>query len=757
MFRKLDYPFEIYEVDILNATDEDLIRISNEMGLNLNLEEMKKVKEYFLREGRNPTDIELQSFGQAWSEHCCYKSSKYYLKKYLLGFKTDYVISTSDDAGVVEFDDEHTYVIAFESHNHPSAIEPYGGAATGIGGILRDVVCMGAQPVALIDPLFFGELDTRYEELPKGTKHPVYLLTGVVAGIRDYGNRVGIPTVAGIVFFDQSYLTNCLVNVGCIGIARKDKIVPSRVGGVNEILILAGGATGRDGIHGVTFASAELDEKSEEESRGAVQLGNPIMKEPLIHACLEAVDLISGMKDLGGGGLSGAVGEMCLAGGCGAVVWLDKVHLKEEGMAPWEIWISESQERMILSVKPQNVDEVLYIFKKWDVEARVIGVTTGDKRLRIYYKGYKIYDLDIEFLSAGLEYQREYVTKKREPIDEVRDVGKYEEIILKMLSHPNVASKEWVIRQYDHEVRACTVLKPLQGRVGFEGHGDAAIIKPTESFKGIAITSDVNPWMTAIDPYWGSASSFDEMIRNLVAVNSRPHSFVDCLNFGNPEKPDRMGEFVECVRALGWMAQGYGIPVVSGNVSFYNETPYGCVAPTPTLIGVGLIDDVRKAISVDFKKDDSAVILVGETKREFGGSLYSKITGLKSNQVPITDPKRLKSYAETLLDAFSKFKVLSCHDVSQGGVAVALSEMAIAGQRGFEVELNFEELFSESNTRWILETKDEKIVDYLRSKGLEAKVIGYCGGDVLIFKRKCVIPLDRADSAWREGMKKYLG
>ncbi len=764
MFRLLYSNPEVYEVDILNAGDEELVKISEEMGLALNLDEMRRIQDYFRKEGRNPTDIELQSLGQAWSEHCCYKSSKYYLKKYLLGFRTDYVISTSDDAGVVEFDDEHAYVIAFESHNHPSAIEPYGGAATGIGGILRDVVCMGAQPLALIDPLFFGNPDTSYEALPKGTKHPLYLLSGVVAGIRDYGNRVGIPTVSGMVFFDDGYLTNCLVNVGCVGIARKDRIIPSRVGGEGEIIILAGGATGRDGIHGVTFASAELDESSEEESRSAVQLGNPITKEPLIHACLEAVEkgLVSGMKDLGGGGLSGAVGEMSLAGNCGAVVWLDKVHLKEEGMKPWEIWVSESQERMLLSVKPQHVDDVLYIFSKWDVTARVIGVTTGDKRLRVYYGEKIIYDMDIEFVSGGVEYCRSYTVRKPEEVyrEEVRDVGDYESVLLRMLSHPNVASKEWVIRQYDHEVRANTILKPLQGVTGYEGHGDAAVIKPTESWRGLAITADVTPWITSVDPYWGRARSFDEMVRNLVAVNSRPHSFVDCLNFGNPEKPERMGEFVESVRALGWMSKGFGIPVVSGNVSLYNETPYGSVAPTPSLIGVGIVEDVRNAISADFKKAGSAVILVGETHPEFGGSLYSKITGLESSRVPRTDPERLRRYSEAMLQAFEKFRVLACHDVSTGGVAVTLAEMAFSGRIGFEVELKgYVELFSESNTRWVVEVAErqaEEFVEFMGSNELSARVIGNTGGDELNFG---AVRLDfgRAEEAWRTGMSRYMG
>lgn len=547
MYREI-YP-GVYEVDILNASDEDLVKISEEMGLNLSLDEMKVIKEYFKKKGRNPRDIELQALGQAWSEHCCYKSSKYWLKKYLLGFKTDYVISTEYDAGVVEFDEEQAYVVALESHNHPSAVEPYGGAATGIGGILRDVLCMGAQPVALVDPLFFGELSTPYEKLPPGIKHPVYLLEGVVAGIRDYGNRVGIPTVAGMVFFDESYLTNCLVNVGCVGIAKKDRIIPSKAGGEGDIFILAGGATGRDGIHGVTFASAELTDT--ESTRSAVQLGNPIMKEPLIHACLEIVEkgLLTGMKDLGGGGLSCAVGEMALAAGYGAEVWLDKVHLKEKDMKPWEIWISESQERMLLTVKPKHVDEVLYIFRKWDVPASVIGVVKGEKVLRVYYKDWLIYEMDIEFVTKGPEYCRATAEKREKvEVDEVKEPEDFAKVFLKMMSHPNVASKEWVIRQYDHEVRGNTVLKPLQGRIGFETHGDAAVVKPTESWRGLAITADVNPWMTRIDPFWGTASAFDEMVRNLVAVNSRPHSFVDCLNFGNPEKPEECGSLSRALK-----------------------------------------------------------------------------------------------------------------------------------------------------------------------------------------------------------------
>jgi phosphoribosylformylglycinamidine synthase len=774
MFKKVDVPFQLYQIDVLSADDQSLQKISDELGLALNLDEMKRIKEYFRAKGRNPYDIELQALGQAWSEHCCYKSSKYYLKQFLFNIEADYVISAiKEDAGVVEFDEEHAYVVAFESHNHPSAIEPYGGAATGIGGILRDVVCMGAQPIALIDPLFFGNLETEHSELPKGTKHPLYLLSGVVSGIRDYGNRVGIPTVAGMIFFADGFLTNCIVNVGCIGIAKKGNIVPSRAGGEGEYFLLAGGLTGRDGIHGVTFASTELKETSEEESRGAVQLGNPIMKEPLIHACLEVVEkrLITGMKDLGGGGLSCAVGEMALAAGYGAKIELDNVPLKEADMAPWEIWVSESQERMIVTVKPELVDEVLYVFDKWDVPANVIGVTKTEKTLEVYFKGFKVYDMDIEFVTSGPEYCRTYVSKKPElrAEEKIGPPSDYLRTFESILQHPNVASKEWAIRQYDHQVRASTILRPLQGRVNFETHGDAAVLKPTESSRGLAITADINPWMTSIDPYWGTASAFDEMIRNLIAVNSKPHSFVDCLNFGNPEKAERMGEFVESVKALGWMASSLRIPCVSGNVSFYNETPYSAVPPTPTLMGIGFVEDVGKAITSFFKRKGNAIVLIGETKPEFGGSVYSAVTGQRSFFVPRTNPEKLKTYANAMLESFKSFEVLACHDVSEGGMAVAIAEMGIGNGLGAEVDLRgiegetFVKLFSESNTRWIVEVREEDLEDYISfmlSMGCRAYTIGVVSRRDLSFNDRdfnLEMDIDSAERLWRNGLVRFTG
>ncbi len=728
----------VYRIDLLKASDEELLEISRKMGLALNLYEMKKIASYFKHEKRIPTDVELQAIAHAWSEHCCYKSSKPLLREYLYDIGKEKVIAR-EDAGVVEFDEKHYYVAALESHNHPSAIEPYGGAATGIGGIIRDVLCMGAKPIALIDPLFFGDLNISYDELPSGIKHPRYLFKRVVEGIRDYGNRVGIPTVAGSVYFHPQYTQNCLVNVGCIGIVEKKKMVRSRVKNAGEIYIYAGGKTGRDGIHGVTFASEELKKESEEESMTAVQLGDPITKEPLIHAVLECNErgLIEGMKDMGGGGLSCAASEMAYAGGFGAEIWLDKVPLREPNMQPWEIWISESQERMLLSVKPENVEKVLEIFDSWDVEAVVIGKIIEGGRIRVYYKGQLIEDVDLAFRVAGIEYVR---TVKKPLIDENEndfEMPDLEEMFLKILASPNVASREWVIRQYDHEVKGGTILKPLHG-FPYSTHSDAAIIKPLRnSFKGLAITTDVNPYYTSINPYWGTASAIDEAIRNLASVGARVSSFLDCLNFGNPEKPERMGEFYESVRALHDFASRLNIPFISGNVSFYNEWHGMAIPPTPTIMAIGIVNDVRKIVTPEFKKDGNAIYLIGETKREMGGSEYYRAMGINGGIVPRSEAEAIKRGMESMVKAIENGIIKAAHDVSNGGIAITIAEMVLTG-KGVRIDLSnianlrsdFK-LFSESNTRWIVETENEE--EFRRAfQGLPVYKIGNVEGDGMV-------------------------
>jgi len=774
LYIKKDVPFDLHEINLRDATDEELKKISKETGVGLSLEEMQVIKDFFIKRGRNPTDVELQALGQSWSEHCSYKTSKPILKKFIFNIDAPQnILVIKEDAGVVEFDNDHAYVVALESHNHPSAVEPYGGAATGIGGILRDVVCMGAQPIALIDPLFFGRLDYEYKKLPKGVKHPLYLFSGVVSGIRDYGNRVGIPTTTGMIHFNNSYIGNCLVNVGCVGIVKKNEIIRSAVKNPDDVFILLGGKTGRDGIHGVTFASAELDESSESESRGAVQVGDPITKEPLIHVCLEAnkKGLLTGMKDLGGGGLSCASGEMALAGGCGVKINLDKVPLKEKDMAPWEIWVSESQERMLVTARPENVDKIMELCKLWDVEANVIGHATKSKKAEVYYKGVKVVDMDIEFFVDSPVYHRKYVIEKKNiPETNVEEPKDYEKIILDLLSSLNIASKESVIRQYDHEVRASTVIKPMQGKIGSYTHGDAAVIKPLEeSYRGIALSADVNPNFTEIDPFWGSASAVDEVCRNLASVGARPHSFADCLNFGNPEKPDRLGVFYESCRGLGYIAKSLGIPFVSGNVSFYNEYIEGPVAPTPTVLGVGIVKDIRKTCTTDLKKEGDLLYIIGETKKEMGGSEYYKLLNAQSPTVPKVNPENLKNSINAVCTAIEGNLVKSCHDISEGGLAVCVAEMMIGGDVGVEIDVGDMsdirtdyKLFSESNTRWVVEIEEKKKEEFeklMKRNSVKFFKLGVVSGRGLVIKNKgkkiVDIPIDKIKKVWNSGITKY--
>ena len=767
--RKRDVPFPLYEVDIFSASDRDLMTLSSSMGLNLSLDEMNEVRKYFRSRGRLPTDVEMQSIAQAWSEHCCYKSSKAFLREHIFTIQHPDVLAKGD-AGVMAFDDEHAYALRVESHNHPSAIEPYGGAATGIGGIVRDVLAMGAQPIALVDPLFFGPPDLK--ETPAGVKLPKYLIRGVVSGIRDYGNRIGIPTVAGGAFFDPSYTGNCLVNVGCVGFMRRDRLLKNAVRGVGDVLILVGGRTGRDGIHGVTFASAELKESSEEESRGSVQLGDPITKEPLIHACLEVNErgLVSGIKDLGGGGLSCVVGEIALAGECGADVQLDRVPLKEEGLVPWEIWVSESQERMMLATPEENIDAVLEVFALWDVPATVIGRVVKEQRVRITYDGEEIYQLDLDFLTKGPEYCRPWAAPKSSAQDEqvAPDLPvDLNAVILSTLADPNIASKEWMILQYDHEVRASTVIKPVQGKVGSRGPGDGVVIKPlVDSNRGLAIAVGVNPWFTSKDPYNGGRSAVDEVCRNIAAVGGRPHALTDCMNFGNPEKPERLYEFREAVRGIGEMARAMNLAVPSGNVSFYNETSAGPALPTPTCMGVGIVDDIRKCVTTDLKRAQNPVYLIGATRDEMGASILYRRYGGRGGKVPEVDAAALSQNIDTVLAAGQAGMLMSCHDCADGGLAITLAEMCIGGDLGLQLdlsgmgELSFEtKLFSESNSRFVVEVDAARRSDFERLAG-DAVYLGMVEQDKKMVvrdgRKKVDLKVPAMRKAWKDALWRLM-
>jgi len=773
-YLKKDAPFDLYDIDVLGATDGELEAMSQDLGLALSLDEMHRLRDYFRTKGRNPTDVEVQALGQAWSEHCCYKSSKTFLKEFIFPVQTPDVIDRGD-AGVMSFDDEHAYAIRIESHNHPSAVEPYGGAATGIGGILRDVLAMAAQPIALVDPLHFGPPTLKYEKLPRGLKHPQYLFNGVVAGIRDYGNRVGIPTVSGCVIFDEGYAGNIIVNVGCVGFAKKSKLLRNRVKSAGDVFILVGGKTGRDGIHGVTYASVDLTEAAVEEwHEGAVQLGDPITKEPLIHAVLEAADngLLTGLKDLGGGGLSCVVGELAFAGGCGAEVQLDKVPLKATNLAPWEIWVSESQERMMLAVHPSNIEKVMEIFDLYDVIATVIGRAIPEPVARIMYRGVTVLEMDLDFYTGGPEYNRPYLTNiptiKPEESPPSEPIN-YAETLLRLLSSLNIASKELVIRQYDHEVRASTVIKPLQGVIGKASHGDAAVIRPlVDSYRGLAITTSSTPWYTAINPFRGGASAVDEIVRNLVAVGARPHSFTNCLNFGNPEKPDRLGYFRETVRGIGTASQALGLAIPSGNVSFYNESALGMVPPTPVILGCGIVEDFRKCVTTDLKNEGNQIYLVGETRQELGGSEYYRLTGASSPEAPDVNTTELKAAADGLLAAIADGSVAACHDLSGGGLGVTAAEMCLGGDVGIRLDLGRMEplrfdmqLFSESNGRWLVEVKKGREERFLGEfQGILVTELGSVGGTELIAKcgaKRFKVPVDQMREAWTRPLYDELG
>jgi len=729
--RKASFP--IFEINVLEANDNQLVEISRELGIGLNFQEMKAVKEFFRKKGRNPSDVELQTIGQTWSEHCFHKTFKGKIlmngKKIDGLFKT-YIASVAekinphwcfsvfeDNAGIIRFTKDYGIAIKVETHNHPSAIEPFGGAATGVGGVIRDILGVWAEPIACMDVLGFGPLNFNYERLPLGVKHPKYVYMGVVAGIGSYGNNMGIPTVNGAIYFDETYVGNVIVYCGCVGLLPLKKF--RRSAKPNDIIVLAGGRTGRDGIHGVTFASAVLTEKSEEISRPAVQIANPIEEEKLKRAIIKIRDLelASAITDLGGGGLSSAVGETAKRFSCGAMVELDKVPLKYPDLAPWEIYISESQERMLLAVPPENLRKVLEVFRSEDVEANAIGKYTADKILRIYHQGEKVAEVDISFLFEppkvirNAEYKPEIF---KDPF--FKEPENLTEMLLQLLSSPNIASKESVIRTYDHEVKGNTLLKPLHGE--FAGPNDAAVLKPLEdSWKGLAISCGMNPNYGRIDVYWMAASAIDEAIRNNVAVGGRRIALLDNFSWGNPEKPEILGGLVRACEACYDFATAFKTPFISGKDSLYNESPLGTVTPTLLITALGIIPDVRSVVSMDVKGAGDLIYIVGRTYNELGGSEYYKLKGFVGNAVPKVRAKQALKTFRAITKAVDLGLVKACHDLSEGGLGVAAAEMAFAGGYGMKLHLremptenlnrNDFVLFSESNSRFLVEVSQK--------------------------------------------------
>jgi phosphoribosylformylglycinamidine synthase II len=729
LFVRSEIVSSLFEVNLNKASDMLLLEISAELGLCLNLQEMKMVQAYFKRQKRSPTDVELQTIGQTWSEHCYHKTFK---GKILLPdreidslFKTYIAKATKeinprwcfsvfeDNAGIVTFDKGYGIAAKVETHNHPSAVEPFGGAATGVGGVIRDVLGVWADPIACTDVLGFGPLDYDYSKLPAGVKHPKYVYMGVTSGIGAYGNNMGIPTINGAIYFDESYTGNVTVYCGCIGLLPLKKYKKNAT--VGHLILLAGGKTGRDGIHGVTFASAELTEKSEEISRPAVQIADPIEEEKLKRAVIEVRnrELGSAVTDLGGGGLSSAVGETAKRFNCGATVELDKVPLKYAGLAPWEIYISESQERMLLMLPPENLTKVIEVFEKEDVTATVIGELTRDDCLVLNYHGATVAELKMDFLFTAPPSTKtvkfENVNHKEPALSETKDLAK---ILLQLLAAPNIASKESVIRTYDHEVKGNTALKPLQGE--YAGPNDAAIIKPLDdSWMGLAISSGMNPNYGKIDAYWMAASAIDEAIRNNIAVGGCRIALLDNFTWGNPEKPERLGSLVRACEACYDFAKAFDAPFISGKDSLYNESPLGPITPTLLITAIGIVPDIRSAISMETKKSGDAIYIVGETFNELGGSEYYKLMGHVGKNVPKVRGSQARKTFKKVTKAIDLGLVKACHDLSEGGLGVAASEMAIGGGFGLQLDLRRVPkkdvegddfvLFSESNSRFLVE------------------------------------------------------
>jgi len=755
-----EYRFERIEVDILGADDEKLKEISKKGQLFLNLKEMQVIKEYFKGLKRNPTDVELETLAQTWSEHCGHKTFRGKIEyteeirgqisrpqvinnllKETIMKATDelnkpWCVSVfKDNSGVIEFDDEHDVCFKVETHNHPSALEPYGGAATGIGGVIRDPLGtgLGAKPIVNTDVFCFGLPDMPHDRVPAGTLHPKRVMKGVVSGVRDYGNRMGIPTSNGAVLFDERYTGNPLVYCGNAGIMPKGKAEKKVTPGCFVVLI--GGRTGRDGIHGATFSSGELTEESESISSGAVQIGNPITEKKMVDVILQARDknLYTAITDCGGGGLSSAVGEM--GEDTGVKVDLEKIPLKYRGLSYTEAWISEAQERMILAVPSEKFDELTNVCHSENVEITQIGEFTSDKKLRLFYNGNPVCELDMQFLHKGLP------DVVRKAVWVMPEIGNPEftppqsltGILLKVLSAPNICSKEWVIRQYDHEVQGGSVIKPLVGRYN-DGPSDACITRPRlDSNKGIILSCGINPKYGDIDPYWMAVSCVDEALRQIISVGGglERTAILDNFCWGNTDKPQQLGGLVRCAQGCYDAAVGFGVPFISGKDSLNNEYSVGTktisIPGTILISAISVMNDVTRAVSMDAKKHGNLVCIVGDTYDELGGSYYYELMGFLGSKVPKVDIERSRSAMEKLNKAIEKGIVKSCHDCSEGGLVVACAEMAFAGNLGMELNLstvrhNLEDdrarvdviLFSESNSRFIVEIEEKNEVEFAK-------------------------------------------
>jgi len=736
------YQFHRVEVRLHDLEDRTLLQLSREGQLALSLAEMKAIQRHFAELGRNPTDCELETLAQTWSEHCSHKTLRgriafqgqtidNLLKQTIFRstreLECDWLVSVfSDNAGVVRFDDEHDVCFKVETHNHPSAIDPYGGANTGLGGVIRDALGtgLGAKPICNTDVFCVASPELGTEQLPNGVVHPKRVLKGIVAGVRDYGNRMGIPTVNGALAVDPGYMANPLVFCGTVGVLPRGKSTKRVEPG--DRIVAVGGRTGRDGIHGATFSSVELTAQSESLSGGSVQIGNAIVEKMVLDVIVQARDrgLFRSITDCGAGGFSSAVGEM--GAELGAEVELDLAPLKYQGLSYTEIWISEAQERMVLAVPPEKWPALKALCDSENVEATDLGRFIDSGKLTLRYQGQLVGELSMSFLHEGrptLVREATWTAPEYQPL-EPPDRSTFTADLIAVLQHWDVCSKEWIVRQYDHEVQARTVVKPLVGEQD-DGHGDASVVLPVRgSTRGLAVACGINPRYGKIDPYAMAACVVDEAIRNCVAVGADPGriALLDNFCWGNTERPETLGSLVLAAQACHDLALAYGTPFISGKDSLNNEYTHEgrslAIPPTLLISAIGQVPDVRLCVTMDLKEPGNLLFVLGTTSDELGGSLWAEVHQATGGTVPQVVPSLGLRIFRALHKAIGRGLIRSCHDLSEGGLAVALAEMALAGGLGARVSLadvpyahdafsDFVLLFSESPTRFVLEVRSE--------------------------------------------------
>lgn len=703
--------------------------------------------------GRLPNYTEIGVFSVMWSEHCSYKNSKPILKKFpITGPKV--LMGPGEGAGIVDIGDNQAVVFKIESHNHPSAVEPYQGAATGVGGIIRDIFSMGARPVALLNSLRFGNLDNARVK---------YLFENVVSGIAGYGNCIGIPTVAGEVMFDESYEGNPLVNAMCVGLIDHDKIQRGVAKGVGNPVFYVGPATGRDGIHGATFASVELSEESEEK-RTAVQVGDPFMEKLVMESTLELINsgIVLGIQDMGAAGLTCSSAEMASKAGNGLELYLDEVPQREEGMTPYEMMLSESQERMLFVVAPENEAQAREIFERWGVICAKVGKVTDDGRLRLFHQGEEVANMPV---TALVDECPVYNKPSAEPAYYAENGAldtTYEEAtdltgtLKQILGSPTVASKEWVYNQYDYMVRTSTAVQP---------GSDAAVVTIPGTRKALAMTTDCNGRYVYLDPEVGGAIAVAEAARNIVCSGAEPLAITDNLNFGNPEKPEVFWQLEKAADGMSDACRVLETPVIGGNVSLYNENAKGAIYPTPVIGMVGLVHDVNHITTQRFKSEGDIIILLGETKHEFGGSEYQHVLhGKNEGRPPQLDLAVEKKLLNGVLGAIQQGLVASAHDLSEGGLAAALAESCIGGRLGADVNIATDlradaALFSESQSRILLSAKPdqaEQLQAYLTEQGVANAQIGVVRGSDLTInvngKPGIAAPVEQLEQVWKDAI-----